>query len=109
MTSNRNVPYQIGADSLHLYIRLTPNSSKDEVFAIEQNDSAPYFKARVKAQPEKGKANTALIQLIAKWLKTPKSKVTIKSGSQSRLKSIEISNPGSETIEHLMNAVDGFS
>ena len=110
MKSNRTLPYIKREDGLHIFMRLTPNSATDEVFAIEQSGSnGPYFKARVRAQPEKGKANKALIKLIAQWLKISKSTATLKSGSQSRLKTIEIINPDDETIERLKNHTDSLS
>jgi uncharacterized protein (TIGR00251 family) len=45
---------------------------------------------RVTAPPDKGKANQALISLIAKALGAPKSSVVIVSGETSRLKILEI-------------------
>ena len=48
------------------------------------------LKARVRAIPDKGKANKALINLIAKWLRVPGSSVALSSGGKSRLKSIAV-------------------
>lgn len=48
------------------------------------------LKARVRAIPDKGKANSALEKLIAKWLRVPASSVRLASGSKSRLKTLEI-------------------
>ena len=47
------------------------------------------LKVRVAAPPEDGKANDALIRLIAKALGVAKSKVKIVSGQTSRMKLIE--------------------
>ena len=43
-------------------------------------------KLRLSAPPVDGKANKALIAFWSKFLKIPKSAVTIKSGRQSRMK-----------------------
>ena len=96
-------PFRQSKTGLSIFIRLTPNSSKDEIFGVEYGATGSYFKARVRARPEKGKANTALIKLIAKWLNIPKSRVTLKSGSKSRIKIVEISNADENTIELLDN------
>ena len=48
------------------------------------------LKARVRAVPEKGKANVALEKLIAKWLGVPSGGVTLVSGGASRLKSVRV-------------------
>ena len=87
--------------AISLFIRLTPNSDKDLIYAIETTDHGSHYKARIRAQPENGKTNAALIKLIAKWLNIPKSSVILKSGSKSRLKNIEIYNPDENTIDLL--------
>ncbi|MDB5533160.1 MAG: hypothetical protein JWO28_1475 [Hyphomicrobiales bacterium] len=48
------------------------------------------LKARVRAVPESGKANDALVQLIAGTLQVAKSAVTVKSGAAGRTKTIVI-------------------
>jgi uncharacterized protein len=48
------------------------------------------LQARVTAPPDKGKANEALIVLVARALEIPKSNVKIVSGDTSRLKTLEI-------------------
>ena len=45
---------------------------------------------RVKAMPHEGKANEAVIELVARHFKVPKSVVTIVTGLTSRNKIIEI-------------------
>jgi uncharacterized protein (TIGR00251 family) len=48
------------------------------------------LQARVTAPPDKGKANEALIALVARAFAVPKSSVKIVSGDTSRLKTLEI-------------------
>ena len=45
---------------------------------------------RVKAPPVDGAANAALIQLLAKTVGVPKSRVTLVSGATARNKIIEV-------------------
>lgn len=72
-------------------VRLTPKASKDDIDGIETlSDGRPVLKARVRAVPEKGAANKALTQLIAKSLGLPKSAVTLDTGSTARLKTLRI-------------------
>lgn len=49
--------------------------------------------ARVKAPPVDGKANEALIELIAGHFGVRKSAVTIRSGASGRLKTIDVQSP----------------
>jgi uncharacterized protein (TIGR00251 family) len=77
--------------ALRFRVRLTPKGGRD---AIEGwwTDSAGQvaLKARVAAPPEDGKANTALVGLLARTLEVRKSGVRIASGSSSRMKTIEV-------------------
>ena len=44
----------------------------------------------MRAVPEKGAANTALIKLVAKAVGLPKSAVDLESGSTSRIKTLRL-------------------
>lgn len=67
-------------------VKITPNASEDKVVGFEGD----ILKVRVKAPPEDGKANYALIQLLAAYYKVPKINVIIKSGHTQRLKYVII-------------------
>jgi len=54
---------------------------------VKQGDD---YVVRVKAVPKEGKANEAVIELVARHFKVPKSVVTIVTGLTSRNKIIEI-------------------
>ena len=71
--------------------RLTPKSSKDANDGVEVTSECPAFKARVRAVPEDGAANAALMRLAADWLGVPKSAVSLVSGPKSRVKTLAIS------------------
>ena len=85
-----------------LQVRLTPKGGRDAVEGWTQGaDGIPHLKARVRAVPEAGKANTALIELIAKTLSVPKSAVRIAAGGSARLKRIEIKGDGAALAARL--------
>ena len=74
-----------------LTVRLTPNGGRDQVDAWERDaDGMLTLKARVSAPPEGGKANKALIALLAKSLRLPKTSISIASGDTSRTKNLRI-------------------
>lgn len=50
-----------------------------------------FFKAKITAAPEKGKANKALIKLLAKYFGVSQGQVILKAGEKDRNKIIEIS------------------
>ncbi|MEF2552253.1 DUF167 family protein [Aurantimonas sp. A2-1-M11] len=70
-------------------VRLTPKSAADRVEG-RGTDAAGrmWLKARVRAVPEDGKANAALLRLVAKTLGVPRSAVTIVSGQTARMKTL---------------------
>ena len=53
-------------------------------------DGGISIKARVSAAPEGGKANKALVVLLAKALRIPKTSIEIASGETSRTKNLRI-------------------
>lgn len=78
-------------DGLALAVRLTPKSSRDEIVGIEAlADGRAVLKVRVRALPEAGAANEALIRLLAKSLGLAPSNLHLESGGTSRVKSVHI-------------------
>lgn len=84
---------RVSASSGHVtfHVRLTPKGGRDAIEGwAKASDGSEHLKARVRAVPEDGKANAALIALLAAKLDVPKSAVRIASGATARLKRIEI-------------------
>jgi len=70
-------------------LRVTPNAGNDAIEGAEaRDDGSRVLRVRVKAVPDKGKANAAVIALLAKTLGLPKSSVTLESGETARLKTV---------------------
>lgn len=68
-------------------IRLTPKGGRDAVEGwASVADGSTVLKARVAAVPENGKANAALIALLAKALGVSKSAISIAGGKTARMK-----------------------
>jgi uncharacterized protein (TIGR00251 family) len=84
-------PWRARAGGLDLFVRLTPKSARDALEGIESlADGQCVLKCRVRSVPEDGKANAALIALLAKQLKTPASRMKIAAGATSRSKTLHI-------------------
>ncbi|MBL7053883.1 DUF167 domain-containing protein [Patescibacteria group bacterium] len=71
---------------MRLKIKIIPNSSK----TLITEEKGDYLKIKIKAIPEKGKANIELINFLAKYFKIAKSNIKIIKGTTSRNKIIEI-------------------
>ncbi len=86
-----SLPYSLHPDHLRLSVRLIPGAGRDGVEGIETTDDGSVFlKARVTAVAEGGKANRALLELLAKVLRRPKSSLSILSGETARKKILRI-------------------
>ena len=70
---------------LTLDIKAIPKSSKDEIV-----DGAAVLKVKVTAAPEKGKANAAIVDLLAHAFGVPKKNVQVLRGETSSHKTIEV-------------------
>ena len=89
------------AGSLRLTVRLTPKGGRDAIEGWFQDAAGRrLLKARVAAPPEDGKANRALVELIADAFDVAKGKVAIVSGEASRIKVIEILGDANALAEH---------
>jgi uncharacterized protein (TIGR00251 family) len=76
-------------DSLIIQIRLQPRASRDEIIGPYGNQ----LKIRITAPPIEGRANTHLIQFLAKSFQINKNKVHLLSGTTSRDKRVRIEKP----------------
>ena len=74
-----------------LAIKLTPKASRNDIqgWALDADGKA-VLKCSVTTVPEKGKANQALIELLAKKLKIAKSSIALIKGDTDRHKILEI-------------------
>ena len=69
-----------------LRVQVQPRASRDEV-AGAHGDA---IKIRVTSPPVEGAANTHLLAFLAKKLGIPRSRLELRAGSRSRLKSIVV-------------------
>lgn len=94
------------AAGLRILVRLTPKGGRDALDGIETlADGREAVRARVRAVPEDGAANAALIGLIAKSLGVAKSLVAITAGHTARLKTVVIEGDGPELSARLLEVL----
>ena len=74
-----------------LVVRVTPNAAADRIVGVEvRDDGVTVLGIRVTAVPDKGRANKAVISLLAKKMGLPKSAITIEAGATARLKRLTL-------------------
>ena len=92
-------------DHVRLTVRLTPSGGRDGFDGVEVDAAGNrHLKARVRVPPEDGKANKALIVLLAKTLAVPKSSIQFVSGETARKKILRIDGDP-EAIMHRIEAL----
>jgi uncharacterized protein (TIGR00251 family) len=84
-------PFSKSADGALVAVRLTPKSSTNAIRAIMRDGGgSSHLKVTVTAVPENGKANAALLKLLAETWKLPKTSLTVASGATSRNKVVHV-------------------
>lgn len=72
-------------------MRLTPGARGDQFSGVHQDaDGRAWLKAAVRAAPEKGRANAALIAMLAKATGIAKGRFELMSGHTGRTKTLRI-------------------
>lgn len=78
----------------YIRVKVIPQSSLQGIAEILKEsidgEEVLTYKIRIKAAPEKGKANAELIKFLAKEFKTQKENIEIISGKTDRIKLIKI-------------------
>lgn len=81
-------------------IKVLPNASKNALVGWENH----LLKIRICAQPEKGKANEAIISFLAKELGIQKKQIQIVRGDKSRHKLVAFEGISQEELTSLLEA-----
>jgi uncharacterized protein len=85
----------VGEASTRLQLRVSPGARRSEL--VGRHGDA--WKVRVAAPPEGGRANEALLELLADRLELPRSQVTIVSGHAARDKIVRLAGIGEVEAE----------
>lgn len=73
---------------MKIFVNAKPNSKENKVTKMDEN----HFSVRVTAPPVEGKANQAVIELLAEYFHLPKSHVQLLSGQTSKSKVFEVTS-----------------
>lgn len=80
---------QVANGHVRFRLRLTPKGGRDAIDGWSGGGADAFLKARVRAAPENGNANAALLGLLAKEMGIAKSALAIAAGHKARLKTID--------------------
>jgi uncharacterized protein len=83
------VPYAAVPEGLRVFVRLQPRARRARIEGVvTEPDGRVALKVAVTAPPEDGKANAALIALLGKSWRLPKSAIEIVGGITDRRKTL---------------------
>ena len=84
-------PFAVTSDGLRLAVRLTPKSSAERIVGLaDEADGGVVLKVAVTAAPEGGKANAALLKLLARAFRLPPRDFTVVRGISDRRKIVAV-------------------
>jgi len=91
----RSRPFAATGDGVRLAIRLVPKARSERILGlIEEPAGGVALKVAVSAPPEAGKANAALLRLLARQMGLPQRDLCLLSGTRDRRKMVQITgNP----------------
>ncbi|HJS30935.1 MAG TPA: DUF167 family protein [Alphaproteobacteria bacterium] len=89
-----HIPLLAAADGVILTVRLNPRARRDAIEGVSEEagprGTMKVLRAAVTAPPEDGKANAALLALLAKRCRLPKSAFSIVGGAAHRVKRVHV-------------------
>jgi uncharacterized protein (TIGR00251 family) len=89
--------------STRVRLRVAPGAARSSV--VGRHGEA--WKVRVAAPPEGGRANDAVVRLLADTLSLPREAVTLVSGHGARDKIVELAGIGPSQIERRLASASG--
>jgi uncharacterized protein len=81
-----------------LRLRVAPGARRDEVLGLHGDA----LKVAVRAPPERGRANEAVIDLLAKRLGVPRARLSLERGAASRDKTVRIEGLDPAEVRRLL-------
>jgi len=95
-------PFSAVPDGVRVRVRVTPKAARNRVDGFHANvDGGLVLKVSVTVPPEKGKANAALIKLLAREWRLPRSSLSVSHGASERRKAVDIEGDAPQLMAKL--------
>ena len=96
------------ADGVVVAVRLTPKAARGGIDGVRIDaDGRGYVAVRVNAPARDGKANAAMIKLLAKTWRVPASAITIAAGHKDRRKRLHVAGDAAVLSARVMDGLEG--
>ena len=93
--------YRITTDGLTIALLVTPKARREAVGKVVERPDGARLEIAVNALPEGGRANAAVIALLAKSLGVAKRQVAVLQGAQDRRKLVRVTGDGAALAARL--------
>lgn len=95
-------PFRRVADGVRVELKVTPRAAHARIGGVaDDTDGSQVLKVAVTVPPEDGKANRAVIGLLAREWRVPKSAFAMASGAGARRKSLAITGEPNALLARL--------
>jgi len=96
------LPFRAGPAGVRVRLKVTPKAKRNQLGGLlDEPDGGKALKIAVTAAPEGGKANAAIIALLAQEWGVAKSAISVVAGATGRRKLVEIRGPSRELLAKL--------
>ena len=102
---DRKTPFAAAPGGVSVNVRLTPKASRNRIGPVTAGPGGPVLKVAVTQPPEGGKANAALVKLLAKSWRLPKTALKLTRGAKDRNKTLFIEDPAEDLLKRLEDAL----
>jgi len=87
-------------------VRLTPRAGADRIDGVARSaEGRPVLRVSVTAPPAEGRANAALLQLLAREWRVARRDLALLTGPRSRSKTVRVAGDPAVLIERLRAAI----
>ncbi len=100
------LPLTAASDGVRLSVRLQPGASAERIIGlITDADGGVALKVAVTAPPAEGRANDALLRLLAKAMGLPKRDLSLTRGAADRRKLVHVAGDAARLMPRLEQAL----
>lgn len=89
-------------DGVRVAVLVSPKAARDRIVGgVVEANGRHVLKIAVRAVPEGGKANDAVIELLAKAVRLPRRDLVLRAGAASRRKTVLVSGDPAQLLTRL--------
>jgi uncharacterized protein (TIGR00251 family) len=88
-------PFAVTAEGVRVAVRVTPKAKRDAIAGLKPTaGGGSELAVQLTAAPEKGRANEALLELLAREWRVPRRILTLAAGAGGRHKAVLVKGDG---------------